>query len=70
MSRTVYSEKVPGEKVNYEWAVRFDKSTGVVGITQYTDPSGASVDRVLLTRRQVRALVAFIRPRKKATRAR
>lgn len=59
MSKIVYSEKVPGERANYEWAVRFDRQTGTVGITQYTDPSGASVDRVLLTRRQLRALIAF-----------
>jgi hypothetical protein len=56
--RTHYSEPVDGDEGNYKWAVRFDKTRGYIGITQYED--GKFKERVLLTRKQFRALVKFV----------
>lgn len=63
---TVYSEKIPGEKRNYYWAVRFDNTgleeyaheEGFIGITQF-DEHGNVKERVLLSPAQVRAFVKF-----------
>lgn len=55
---TVYSTKVPGARGNYEWPVRFDKSDGYVGINQYDGDK--LTDRVLLSAKQVRELIAFV----------
>lgn len=60
---TRYSDKVPGAEGNYRHAARFDVTNGYIGITQWTD---ASVERVLLSPAQMRALVAFV-TRKRST---
>lgn len=53
-----YSNEVPGDFGNFKWPVRFDEGGGYVGINQYQD--GKISDRVLLSRQQVLALLAFI----------
>jgi hypothetical protein len=65
---TTYSEKIPGDKRNYEWAVRFDNTgpadyahePGYIGITQF-DEGGAAKERVLLSPKQMQALIEFAR---------
>jgi hypothetical protein len=58
--QTIYSEKIPGDEGNWLWQMRFDKSTGgYIGITQYDD----ELSRVLLSPKQVRALLAFAKRR-------
>jgi hypothetical protein len=61
---TTYSDEVPGERMNYDWAVRFDKTDGFIGITQY-DEHGKLKDRVLLSPDQLKALVVFARARQR-----
>jgi hypothetical protein len=72
---TFYSDLVPGERGNYRWPARFDVSDGYLGINSYYGPEetteGALKDRVLLSPKQVRALIEFYaahapKPRKKA----
>ncbi len=53
-----YSEKIPGAKGNYGWPVRYDLTDGYLGISQYTGE--APMDHVLLSPRQVLALVEFV----------
>lgn len=62
---TKYSEKITGERRNYNWAVRFDiTGNGFVGITQY---DGDTVkDRVLLSPDQVAKLSRFVSSAKRA----
>lgn len=56
---TKYSERVKGDRGNFEQAVRFDVTRGYVGITQL-DIDGVTVnDRVLLSPAQFKALVSF-----------
>lgn len=55
---TVYSDRVQGDKGNYDWPVIFDKTRGYVGIVQYDD---TGVQRVLLSPDQIKALVKFIK---------
>lgn len=58
--RTEYSGLLAGSRGNYGWPVRFDLSDGsLLGITQL-DESGNVKDRVLLSPKQVRALLDFI----------
>lgn len=59
--RTIYSDKHPGDAGNYRWLVRFDRTSGYLGITQWRDDIWT--ERVLLSPSQVRALLAFVRPR-------
>lgn len=54
------SEPVAGARGNWHWPVRYDLTSGYLGITQY-ETDGAVKDRVLLSPDQVRALVAFVR---------
>ena len=55
---TVYSETVPGAHGNYGWDVRFDMTNGFLGLTQW---EGDRVkDRVLMSPKQVKELVAFM----------
>lgn len=60
--QTQYSAPHKGNRGNHRLAVRFDKTDGYVGISQFEDAplSGRTMDRVLLTPQQVRALVAFL----------
>lgn len=56
---TRYSAEVAGSQVNDRRAVRFDATRHSVGITQFED--GEPVQRVLLTRKQIRELLKFLR---------
>ncbi len=60
---TRYSKRVPGTKRNWNWSVKFDKTDGYIGISQtHNEPlleGELKLERVLLSRRQFRALVAF-----------
>jgi hypothetical protein len=59
---TIYSKEFQGERGNYKWPVRFDLIDGFVGITQF---DGKEVkDRVLLSPKQMRELLTFIRKSK------
>lgn len=52
-----YSDKVKGDRGNFDQSVKFDKQDGYIGITQY---EGDSVrDRVLLSPKQFEALRRF-----------
>ena len=53
-----YSKNIPGDSGNYDWAVSFDFSQGYVGINQIQNGNKAE-DRVLLSAKQVEALIAF-----------
>lgn len=55
---TRYSEKIDGDKSNFNWPVRFDDMDGYVGITQFND---ADIDRILLSPVQIKALIDFVR---------
>lgn len=59
---TTYSDKVPGERRNYHQPVRFDLTDGYLGITQ--SENGAVKDRVLLSPKQVKELLAFVSKRR------
>lgn len=57
-TRTRYSEKIKGDKRNYDWLARFDMTGGYLGITQL---EGETVkDRVLLSPAQVKELLDFV----------
>lgn len=58
MSKIIYSDRIPGTDGNYNWAVRYDKDGGFVGISQTKDDG--TIERVLLSPRQVKALLKFI----------
>lgn len=65
-TRTRYSEKIKGDRGNFDWEVRFDVTGGHLGITQF---EGAAVkDRVLLSPAQVQELLDFV-GKKKTSRA-
>jgi hypothetical protein len=57
-TETKYSDKIAGDKGNYNCEVRFDLTENkYLGITQF---DGDTVkDRVLLSPKQVKALIAF-----------
>jgi hypothetical protein len=55
---TVYSDKIESEPGNYNWSVRFDFTDGFVGIDQDKDHV---LCRVLLSKTQVRELIAFVK---------
>lgn len=55
---TTYSNKIAGEKRNYDLPVRFDLTDGFLGITQFE--GDVVKDRALLSPKQVRELVDFI----------
>jgi hypothetical protein len=65
---TIYSDNIPGNEGNYQWAVRFDKTRperhthepGYIGITQF-DEDGKLKERVLLSPAQMKALISFAR---------
>ena len=60
---TTYSEKIPGNSGNYHWSATFENIGGFIGITQEHFITG-SVERVLLSPRQVKALIAFVTKRR------
>lgn len=63
---TIYSQTVEGDKGNYSWSVRFDKTRskkhthepGYIGISQFE--GGKMQERVLLSPTQAKELVEFI----------
>ena len=62
--RTNYSAKIPGEYGNHNLAVRFDKSRGFIGISQFNEDG--SIERVLLSPKQMGELYAFIGTKRRA----
>ena len=60
---TTYSGVVNGDAQNHKLPVRFDVTDGYVGISQYDGTLVA--DRVLLSPKQVQALVQFMRKAKR-----
>lgn len=58
---TVYSDEIKGTRSNYHWPVRFELSGGYLGISQTKDDR--SIERVLLSPKQVKALIAFVSKR-------
>jgi hypothetical protein len=56
---TAYGVKIEGIPQNYSWAVSFDITDGLVGISQCQGEAGT--DRVLLSPTQVEELIAFVR---------
>lgn len=61
--RTYYSEKIKGDRGNFEWLARFDRTDGYLGITQFD--GDAVKDRVLLSPAQIRQLLEFVNQGKK-----
>jgi hypothetical protein len=64
MNKIRYSKDVPGETGNYLWPVKFDEARGFVGISQRHNEEGGVIDRVLLSPKQVRALLTFVSKKK------
>lgn len=61
---THYSQKIGGDRGNYEWATRYDVTdNGYLGINQYEGEK--LTDRVLLSPAQVQELVGFVRKRRR-----
>lgn len=58
---TTYSEKIKGEPRNHDRPARFDLTDGFLGITQNC---GIEIDRVLLSPKQIRELISFIKTHK------
>jgi hypothetical protein len=57
--RTYYSEEITGDRRNYHWPVRFDTTDGFLRITQSDE--GRVKDCVLLSPKQVQAMIEFVR---------
>jgi hypothetical protein len=57
--QTYYSERIKGERRNYNWPVRFDLTDGLLGITQLGDETVR--DRVLLSPKQVQEMLKFLK---------
>jgi hypothetical protein len=57
---TIYGEKIAGDTANHNQAVRFDVTDKYVGIAQF-DEDGTVNGRVLLTPKQAKALVEWIK---------
>jgi hypothetical protein len=60
MDRTVYSADLPGAFENHGLTVRFDKTRGTIGISQWDPEAGHKTDRVLLSKAQVKELKKFL----------
>jgi hypothetical protein len=58
--RTEYSSDIAGTWTNHDLTVRFDMTDGVLGISQWVGKEIKNVDRVLLSKEQVKALLKFI----------
>lgn len=56
---TQYSAAITGDKGNHLFPVRFDLTGQYLGITT-TDPVDGTIERVLLSPAQVRALIQFV----------
>lgn len=58
----VYSDKLKGDKRNYNWEAQYDLSGAYLGISQWhpDNPKGQQVERVLLSPEQVKGLVKFL----------
>ena len=65
---TRYSQEVPGDEHNHGFICRFDVTDGYVGISQSDDGKRWS-DRVLLSPKQLRALIRFTKPKKRVRHA-
>lgn len=61
---TRYSQSVRGIRANHNLTARFDLTDGLLGVSQWEGDTIARVDRVLLSRRQVRVLLEFVRGRR------
>lgn len=60
--QTHYSDKIKGERGNYNWPVLYDMTDGFLRISQ---SDGDKVkDCVLLSPKQVKALVDFVQKRR------
>lgn len=57
---TEYSERIEGDRWNWDKAMRFDVTDGYVGITSFDD-DGHVIQRVLLTPQQIKALIRFVK---------
>lgn len=57
LGKTEYSTEIPGSDQNHNISVRFDLTDGCLGITQVKQ---IEVERILLSPRQVRALILFL----------
>ncbi len=68
ITTTYYSKVVLGDRGNFLGKVKFDKTGQYVGITQFGSTNQISIDRVLLTMKQVKKLIEFVRPKKKRRR--
>jgi hypothetical protein len=60
---THYSRDINGEFRNYHWSVRFDITDRYLGISQTHDDG--TVERVLLSPKQVTAMLAFLKSHKR-----
>jgi len=56
---TEYSDQFAGDVGNYYQNVRFDFTSGYLGITQWANQRGA-IDRILLSPKQVKLLKEFL----------
>lgn len=55
-----HSDTIPGADGNYHWPMKADRtSSGFVGITQDRG-DGEEAERILLSRKQYKALVEFV----------
>jgi len=57
---TEYSAPIRGTVTVHNLTARFDMTDGILGISQWEGEEIARVDRVLLSKAQVSALLAFI----------
>lgn len=55
---TTYSDLVPGDRGNYDLPVCFDRTGKYIGITQLNGDTVSN--RILLSPKQVRELLAFL----------
>jgi hypothetical protein len=60
---TRYSPGIRGDQANHQRSVRFDETSGYIGITALDEDDDRVTDRVLLTPKQWQALVKFVQTR-------
>jgi hypothetical protein len=56
---TRYGDEIAGERGNHNLSVRFDQTSGFIGINQF-DETHALTDRILLSPKQVAELFKFV----------
>lgn len=61
---TKYSRLVAGTATNHNLTARFDLTDGILGITQRDPGDKRSIDRVLLSKEQVKEMLQFLNGRK------